>query len=243
VLLQLLATQAERQATVVVWEDLHWVDPSSLEFLTLLVEQIPTTKLLLVLTFRPDFTPSWPVRSHITQLPLNRLGQKQVEVMIEQVRAGTPLAAEVIAQIRTKADGVPLFVEEITKSVIEAQRGPVVGDGGQEGKGVGAQQAAPAFQVGIPTTLHDALMARLDRLGAAKEIAQLGATIGREFSYDLLHAMAPMRGAELQSALAKLREAEILYQRGSGEHACVFHTNPATDFTVTLPPVSPRSCH
>ena len=121
-LLQLLAAQAERQATVVAGEDLHWVDPSSLEFLTLLVEQIPTTKLLLVLTFRPEFTPPWKGRSHITQLTLNRLGHKQVEAMIEQVRAGSPLPAESIVQIRTKADGVPLFVKELTKSVLESVR-------------------------------------------------------------------------------------------------------------------------
>ena len=116
-LLQLLVAQAERQATVSVWEDLHWADPSSLEFLTLLIEQIPTTKLLLVLTFRPEFTPPWKPRSHISQLVLNRLGQKQVEAMIEKVAAGQGLSAEVIEQIRVKTDGVPLFVEELTKSV------------------------------------------------------------------------------------------------------------------------------
>ena len=119
-LVQLLVAQAERQATVSVWEDLHWADPSSLEFLTLLVEQVPTTKLLIVLTFRPEFTPPWKLRSHLTQLTLNRLGKKQVETMIEQAAGGNNLPPEIIEQIRIKTDGVPLFVEELTKSVIES---------------------------------------------------------------------------------------------------------------------------
>jgi class 3 adenylate cyclase len=118
-LLQLLFAQAERQATVSVWEDVHWADPSSLEFLSLLIEQIPTTHLLLVLTFRPEFTPPWKPRSHISQLVLNRLGKKQSEAMIVQSAAGSTLSAEVIEQIRLKTDGVPLFVEELTKSVVE----------------------------------------------------------------------------------------------------------------------------
>ena len=119
-LLQLVVTQAERQATVSVWEDLHWADPSSLEFLTLLIEQIPTTKLLLVLTFRPEFTSPWKPRSHLSQLMLNRLGQKQVGAMIEKVLGGRSLPADITEQIRAKTDGVPLFVEELTKSVVES---------------------------------------------------------------------------------------------------------------------------
>ena len=114
-----VVAQAERQATVSVWEDVHWADPSSLEFLSLLIETIPTTKLLLVLTFRPEFTPPWKPRSHLSYLVLNRLGKRQVEAMIEKVTAGKDLSAEVIDQIRLKTDGVPLFVEELTKSVIE----------------------------------------------------------------------------------------------------------------------------
>ncbi len=203
-LLQLFTAQAERQATVFVWEDVHWADPSSLEFLTLLIDQIPTTKLLLVLTFRPEFTPPWKPRSHLSHLVLNRLGQKQVEAMIAQA-ASRLLSSEVIEQIRLKTDGVPLFVEELTKSVVEA---------------VGTQQAEPLLT--IPATLQDALMARLDRLAEARQIAQLGATLGREFSYELLHAVAPANAADLQTALAQLVEAEILYQRGVGEHARYF---------------------
>ncbi len=204
-LLQLLMAQAERQATVVVWEDLHWADPSSLEFLSLLVEQLPTTKLLLMLTFRPKFLPPWPSRSHLLHLVLNRLGHKQVEAMIEKAAAGHELPAEVIEQIRVKTDGVPLFVEELTKSVVE---------------NVGARHTAPLQT--IPTTLQEALMARLDRLSFARPVAQLGATLGREFSYELLHAVSPVNETDLQAALIKLVEAEILYQRGVGEYVRYF---------------------
>ncbi|MGE0825007.1 MAG: adenylate/guanylate cyclase domain-containing protein [Candidatus Binatia bacterium] len=204
-LVQIFLAQAERQATVSVWEDLHWADPSSLEFLSLLIEQIATTKLLLVLTFRPEFTPPWKPRSHISQLVLNRLGKKQVEAMIAQA-AGKQLPPDVIEQIRLKTDGVPLFIEELTKSVIESATG------------VGAQHAAP-LQLAIPATLQEALLARLDRLSTARQVAQLGATLGREFAYELLLAVAPMSEVDLQTALAKLVEAEILYQRGIGEQA------------------------
>ena len=205
-LVQLLVAQAERQATVSVWEDLHWVDSSSLEFLSLLIEQIPTTKLLLVLTFRPEFSPLWKPRSHITQLTLSRLGKKQVEAMIEKAAAGSNLPAEVIEQIRIKTDGVPLFVEELTKSMVET-----VGVTGQS-----------SLQLAVPATLQEALLARLDRLSTARHVAQLGATLGREFSYELLHAVASLSEIDLQAALSKLVEAEILYQRGIGEYACYF---------------------
>jgi len=201
-LLRLIVAQAERQATVSVWEDLHWADPSSLEFLSLLVEQLPTTKLLLVLTFRPEFMPPWKPRSHISHLVLNRLGKRQVEAMIEKVVAGKALGTEVIEQIRLKTDGVPLFVEELTKSVVES---------------VGTSGRTP-LQLTIPTTLQEALLARLDRLSDARQVAQLGATVGREFSYKLLQAVSPLSELELQAALSKLVEAEILYQRGLSEH-------------------------
>ncbi|MGE0827623.1 MAG: BREX system ATP-binding domain-containing protein [Candidatus Binatia bacterium] len=177
-LLQLWGAQAERQATVSVWEDVHWADPSSLEFFSLLIDQLPTTKLMLILTFRPEFTPPWKPRSHILQLVLNRLAKKQVEVMIEKAAAGQGLSTEVLEQIRLKTDGVPLFVEELTKSVIEAMTG------------VGARHASPLQT--IPATLQEALLARLDRLAEARQVAQLGATLGREFSHDLIQAVASL---------------------------------------------------
>ena len=213
-LVQLLVAQAERQATVSVWEDLHWADPSSLEFLALLIDQIPTTKLLLVLTFRPEFTPSWKPRSHISHLVLNRLGKKQVEAMIEKVTEGKTLPTEVIEQIRVKTDGVPLFVEELTKNVLESGWGQKLGAGSWGGK------SGPALE--IPATLQEALLARLDRLSSARQIAQLGATLGREFSYELLQAVTPLSEVDLHSTLEKLVEAEILFQRGVGEQARYF---------------------
>ena len=207
-LVQMMLAQAERQATVSVWEDLHWADPSSLEFLTLLIEQLPMANLLLVLTFRPEFTPPWKLRSHISQLVLNRLGKRQVEVMIEKVAESKNLSAEVIEQIRMKTDGVPLFIEELTKSVIESATGG------------GAQYTVPLQT--IPATLQEALLARLDRLSTARQVAQLGATLSREFSYELLQAVSPLSKPELQAALSKLVEAEILYQRGIGEQSRYF---------------------
>lgn len=202
-LLQLIVAQAERQATVSVWEDVHWADPSSLEFLSLLIEQISTIKLLLVLTFRPEFTPPWRARSHLSQLVLNRLGQKHVEALIEKAAAGHPLPAEVVEQIRAKTDGVPLFVEEVTKSVVESA-------GGSPGS---------SLTLAIPATLQEALLARLDRLASARQVAQVGSILGREFSYELLHAVVPGSAADLHAALDKLVAAEIVYQRGIGEQA------------------------
>jgi predicted ATPase len=174
----------------------------------LLIEQLPTTKLLLVLTFRPEFHPPWQPRSHISQLVLNRLGKKQVEAMIAQA-AGTELPPDVIEQIRLKTDGVPLFVEEVTKTVVESV------------ESVGATGQSP-LQFAIPATLQEALLARLDRLSEARQVAQLGATLGREFSHEILQAVSPLSETDLQSALTKLVEAEIVYQRGVGEQARYF---------------------
>jgi predicted ATPase len=178
-----------------------------LEFLTLLVEQIPTTKLLLVLTFRPEFTPLWRLRSHLTQLNLNRIGKRYIENMIESIAKGQELSSDLIDQICAKTDGVPLFVEELTKAVIESD-------------GIAARRTVPLQT--IPATLQEALLARLDRLSDARQIAQLGATLGREFSYELLRTVAPIGEADLQTALTKLVEAEILFQRGVGDQARYF---------------------
>ena len=178
-----LCEQAQQQALTYAWEDLHWADPSTLELLTLLLNQVPTTRLLAVLTYRPEFTPPWGAHSYLSQLTLSRLGRSQVEMMVEKVTGGKALPVEIIQQIVSKTDGVPLFVEELTKSVVES---------------VGAQHATPLFQLGIPSTLQDALMARLDRLGSAKEMAQLGAVLGREFNYELLHAVSPLEEDTLQ---------------------------------------------
>ncbi|MBM4257995.1 MAG: hypothetical protein FJ147_19145 [Deltaproteobacteria bacterium] len=178
----------------------------------MLIEQIPTTNLLLVLTFRPEFAPPWKLRSHISQFVLSRLGKKQVEALIEKVTAEKALSAELIEQIRMKTDGVPLFVEELTKSVVESVAAT---------ESVGTLREAPR-QLGIPATLQEALLARLDRLASARQIAQLGATLGREFSYELMQAVAPLSAKDLRSALGKLVEAEILYPHGIGEQKQYF---------------------
>ncbi|HEV8711705.1 MAG TPA: adenylate/guanylate cyclase domain-containing protein [Candidatus Binatia bacterium] len=197
-----LLKAAERQPLCLAVEDLHWADPSTLELLGLLIEQAPTARLFLVLTSRPEFTPPWAMRSHVTQLTLSRLARTQTERMVEQVAGDKALPSEVLQQIVSKTDGVPLFVEELTKTVVES------------GLSVGATHASPVPPLAIPATLHDSLMARLDRLGTAKEVAQLGASLGREFSYELIQAVSPVDEATLQQALGKLVEAEVLYQRG-----------------------------
>jgi TOMM system kinase/cyclase fusion protein len=195
-----LLAEAERQAVYCPWEDLHWADPSTLELLQLLIDQAPTARLYVLLTFRPEFTPPWGTRSQISQLTLSRLGQSQVEEMAEKITGGKTLPPEIVQQIVAKTDGVPLFVEELTKMVMESEA-------------VGARHAVP-LPLTIPATLHDSLMARLDRLGPAKEIAQLGATLGREFSYELIHAVSPLDEVMLQKGLSQLVEAELVYQRG-----------------------------
>jgi len=227
-----IVEETEKVPVFCVWEDLHWADPSTLEMLTLFLDQVPTARLLALLTFRPEFTSPWGNRAHLGQITLSRLGRGQVEAMVghivtqalrpstssgrtepslrgailpvraEPVEARAVPPPEVIQQIVSKTDGVPLFVEELTKSVVES------------GLSVGATGRSPLQSFAIPTTLHDSLMARLDRLGAAKEIAQVGATMGREFDYTLLQAVSPLDEATLQHGLRRLVEAELVYQRG-----------------------------
>ena len=199
VLVAWLCAEAKQQAAVYAWEDLHWADPSTLELLTLFLQQVPTTRLLTVLTFRPEFTPPWGAHSYLSQLSLSRLGRNHVETMVEKVTGGTVLPTGVVQQIVSKTDGVPLFVEELTKSVVES--------GGATGR-------LPLQSLDIPSTLQDSLMARLDRLGTAKEVAQLGATLGREFTYALLHAISPLHEDTLQQGLKQLVESELVYQSG-----------------------------
>jgi predicted ATPase len=198
--------EAEKAAVYCAWEDLHWADPSTLDVLTLFLDQVPTTRMFTVLTFRPDFTPPWRPHSHLTQLTLTRLGRPQVEAMVEKVTGGKALPAEVVQQIVSKTDGVPLFVEELTKMVLES---------GLLRKADGHYElTSPLPPLAIPVTLQDSLMARLDRLSTVREVVQLGATLGREFSYELLHAVSPLDEVMLQQGLRQLVEAELIYQRG-----------------------------
>jgi class 3 adenylate cyclase/tetratricopeptide (TPR) repeat protein len=205
-LLAWMVAEAERQPVLVAWEDLHWADPTTLEMLGLVIEQAPTVPMLHVLTYRPAFSPPWPPRSHMTPLVLHRLERLQVEALITQRAGGKTLPVEVVQYIVAKTDGVPLYVEELTKMLLaspllraEADRYVLTG---------------PLHTVAIPDTLQDALMARLDQLNRAKEVVQLGAVLGREFPYKLLQAIAPQDEDTLQAELAQLVTAELLYQRG-----------------------------
>jgi predicted ATPase len=201
-----LAAEAERQPVLVAWEDLHWADPTTLEVLGLVIEQAPTVPMLHVLTYRPEFSPPWPPRSHMTPLVLNRLERPQVEALMTLRAGGKTLPAEVVQYIVAKTDGVPLYVEELTKMLLAS---PLLRE--EESQYV---LTGPLRTVAIPDTLQDALMARLDQLNRAKEVAQLGAVLGREFTYELLQAVSPQDEDTLQAGLAQLVAAELLYQRG-----------------------------
>jgi len=201
-----LLAEAAQQPVLAVWEDLHWADPSTLELLDLLLDHVPTASLLLVLATRPEFRPPWAPRSYVTLLTLTRLTRPQSEAMVLRVTGGKPLPADVLAQVVAKTDGIPLFVEELVKTILEA--GLVQEDVGRY------VLTGPLPPLAIPATLQDALMARLDRLAVVKDVAQLGAVLGREFAYELLQAVAPLDEATVQQALAQLVEAELLYQRG-----------------------------
>jgi predicted ATPase len=176
----------------VVFEDVHWIDPTSRELLDLTVEQVRSMPVLLIVTFRPEFQPPWTGQPQVTMLALNRLDRRDRMALIGQIAAGKALLDEVVAQIADRTDGVPLFVEELTKSVLES--------------------GVPL--VGIPTTLHDSLMARLDRLASVRLVAQIGAAIGREFSYTLVRAVSHLAEDELQAALGRLVASELVFQRG-----------------------------
>ena len=206
VLLALLLHETEQKPVCLVMEDLHWVDPSTREFLGFLITQVPTVRMMVLLIFRPEFRPPWGSHSYQTHLVLNRLTCRQVEVMVERMTGGKALPAEVRRQLVVKTDGVPLFVEELTKMVLES---------GLVREREGCYELTGALSpLAIPSTLHDSLMARLDQIGAAKHVAQLGATLGREFSYEVIRAVAPLEEAWLQEGLAQLVGAELLYQRG-----------------------------
>jgi predicted ATPase len=184
---------ARHQPVVMVFEDAHWIDPTSRELLDLTIEHVRSLPVLLIVTFRPEFQPPWTGQPQVTMLALNRLNRRERTALVEQIAGGKALPDGVVAQIVDRTDGVPLFVEELTKSVLES--------------GVSL--------VGIPTTLHDSLMARLDRLASVRLVAQIGAAIGREFSYQLLHAVSRLPDEELQAALARLVASELVFQRGT----------------------------
>src|SRR6516225_3340745 len=191
---------ARQRPLIIALEDLHWADPSTLELLQLLVEQGNTAPLFLLFTARPEFHPSWPLRAHHAQLNLNRLGKRDIRAMVTQVAAQKALTDETISAVVERTGGVPLFVEELTRAVLESGEAKFAGRA-------------------IPATLHDSLMARLDKLGPARETLQRGAVIGSEFSYELLEAVHRLDDVELQRRLRTLTDAELLYVRGIAPEA------------------------
>lgn len=196
-----------RQAPVlIVFEDLHWADPTSLSLLETMVERVRTLPTLVLLTCRPEFSPSWTAHGHTTSLSLNRLPGTLIETMIQRLTGGKGLPEEVIRQIIEKTDGIPLFVEELTQSILESGVVREIDDH--------YELAEAISQASVPATLFDSLIARLDRLGTAKEVAQLAATLGRTFDHGLLMAISTREPVQIERDLERLLEAELIYQRG-----------------------------
>src|SRR5208282_3233270 len=201
---------ARQQPVLMVVEDAHWIDPTSLEVFGRTVEQIKTLPVLLIVTFRPEFTAPWAGRSHVMSLALNRLGERETVAIIAGLVGNKELPADLMTEIVERTDGIPLFVEEMTKAVLEAE---------SEGEARQTAAAVPSPALAVPASLHASLMARLDRLGAAKEVAQIGAAIGREFTHALLAAVVRKPEVDLGSALDGLIAAGLLFRQGVPPHA------------------------
>jgi class 3 adenylate cyclase/predicted ATPase len=206
ILVTLTLEETERQPLLEIVEDLHWADPSTLELLGLVIDQAPTTSLLLVMTFRPEFVPPWPKRSHVTPITLNRLERAQIEALITTLAGGKQLPRELRDYIVAKTDGVPLYVEELTKTVISS--------GILKEEGARYTLNGPLSDLTIPASLQEVLMARLDRFSTLREVAQLGAIFGREFAYEMLKEIAVFEEPRLREGLEQLVSSELLYQRG-----------------------------
>jgi class 3 adenylate cyclase/tetratricopeptide (TPR) repeat protein len=202
---------AARQPVLLLVEDVHWADPTSLELLDLIIDRAPSLPLSLIVTFRPEFTPSWTGRPHVTSLGLNRLAPRQRAAMIAGITGGKALPAEIADQIVDRSDGVPLFVEELTMAVVESG---TLTDMGDRYTAVG-----PLTPLAIPASLQALLIARLDRLAPVREVAQIGAALGRQFSHELIAAVASMPQPQLDDALAQLVGAELIYRRGTTSDA------------------------
>jgi predicted ATPase/class 3 adenylate cyclase len=202
-----LEAEARRRPVLMVFEDAHWIDPTSRELLDLTVDRVRHLPVLLAITFRPEFQPPWSGRSHVTSLALNRLGERDGEALVQKLADNTALTAEIVAEIVERTDGVPLFVEELTKAVLESAA---------QGDRVAAVLATASLAAqSVPATLQASLIARLDRIGpTAKEIAQIGAVLGREFSYELIESVAQRPEKELQAALDQLGDSGLLFCRG-----------------------------
>jgi predicted ATPase len=193
-----------------IFEDAHWADPTSLEVFGRAVDRIRTLRVLLIVTFRPEFEPPWIGQPHVTALTINRLTEREVGAIIDRIVGNKRLPASIRQDIIERTDGIPLFVEEMTKAVLEAE---------SEGAAEHVAAAVPSPALAVPASLHASLMARLDRLGPAKEVAQIGAAIGREFSHSLLAASVGKPEAELTSALDRLVQSGLLFRQGVPPHA------------------------
>src|SRR5215467_13550051 len=202
---------AARQPVFMIFEDIHWIDPTSLELLAVIVEHVPQVRVLVLITTRSEFTPPWPSYPHTTTIPLTRLDRRAGAALVERVTAGKTLPKEVTSEILARTDGVPLFIEELTKTVLES--GLL-----QERDGHYVLER-PLPALAIPTTLHASLMARLDRLAPVREVAQIGAVAGREFHYELLYAVSGMPRERLEDALGQLVRSELIFRRGEIPHS------------------------
>ena len=200
-----LEALSQSKPVLMIFEDVHWTDPTSLETLGRTVDRLRTLGVLLIVTYRPEFEAPWIGRPYVTALNLNRLGEREIAEMIDRVTGNKPLAEGVRQDIVERTDGIPLFVEEMTKAVLEAE---------SEGDARKTAAAVPSSAIAVPASLHASLMARLDRLGPAKQVAQIGAVIGREFSHALLASVALKKEKELQSALDALIRAGLLFRQG-----------------------------
>lgn len=205
-LVNVIGEMATRDTVLMVVEDIHWIDPSTLELIDLLIEQLRSARFLLLITFRPEFESPWGGHPHVTALALNRLSQKESTAIIARLTRGKALPDEVLDQVIAKTDGVPLFVEELTKTVLESDL--------LKDKGDRYVLSGPLAPLAIPASLQDSLMARLDRLAPVKEVAELAATCGRTFSRELLRAVSSFQEDVIDNALSELLDAELIYRRG-----------------------------
>jgi hypothetical protein len=191
---------------LMIFEDAHWIDPTSLEALGRVVDRIVTLRVLLIMTFRSEFDPPWIGQPHVTTMTIGRLTQREAGAMIDRVVGNKLLPASIRRDIIERTDGIPLFVEEMTRAVLEAE---------SEAEARRTAAAVPSPALAVPATLHASLMARLDRLGSAKDVAQIGATIGREFSHSLLALVVRKPEAELASALSRLAARDTRVDRSA----------------------------
>ena len=211
-LLNLLEAEVRQRPVLMVFEDAHWIDPTSRELLDLTIDRVRRLPMLLAITFRPEFQPPWSGRSHVTSLALNRLDERHGKTLVQNLVGDAALAPDVVAKIIERTDGVPLFLEELTKAVLEGA--------GQEDQLVAAPTTTSLGPQSVPATLHASLVARFDRLGPVpKDVAQIGAVLGREFAYNLIEPVAQRDASELQAALGQLSDAGLLFCHGTAPHA------------------------